>query len=446
MRRGAVGDILPLGIVAVGSFLLGLGMLDCLAQEPDYRTGSLPDDRPRPVYSAEPSDSWNRIFNALFTRTVRFRLSEEFAGAAPLERIQVMGFPDLSVSRDTSERIEGGDRPIEPLDPFPVHSGSNGSPQRVLTEPGFSRLKQALVDALREEADRLPLSRALMQSDVWAAHDLLVATRPPDEVRRRRKEELLGLLARLVEKLSLTRREIEALPDNYADAQLPFDLFAADGGWIEVEFLPDRLHEFSADYRRATRVFLKPSSPPGDRDGWLNSLRGGGAQEVAKLDAVALATQLLLVDTDGHVAPTRLTYEVQVRRFHKGRDGRFSRTELAVAELSRKALLLDRRAGGLLRVGERDPAYLPSAGNDYFFASAQMGRLGQGEAILAPLRKRCQSCHGEDVRTVLTFSAQDPAPPLVRRLNTADNEHGRNVSRRKMQRADFDELKRRWDR
>jgi hypothetical protein len=96
--------------------------------ELDHRTAPLADDRPRPIYAADPSDSWNRIFNALFTRTVRVRLSEEFAGPAPLEPVRVMGFPALPVSKAASERVESGDRAIEPLDPFPVHIGSNGSP------------------------------------------------------------------------------------------------------------------------------------------------------------------------------------------------------------------------------------------------------------------------------------------------------------------------------
>src|SRR5208337_3568803 len=71
-------------------------------------------------------------------------------------------------------------------------------------------------------------------------------------------------------------------------------------------------------------------------------------------------------------------------------------TKLEVTELSRKALLLDRQTGGLRRVDEREASYLPSAGNDYFFASAQVSRTGRDEAVLVPLRKRCQSCHGED--------------------------------------------------
>jgi hypothetical protein len=408
----------------------------------DYRAGSLLNGEPQPVYAADASDSWNRIFNALFTRTTRFRLSEAFASNIPMERLRVNGFGDLSVSTDLFERIELGDRAIEPLDGFPVHMGSNGSPQRVLSDPQFSQLRQALTEALREPTSRPPLSRALMQSDLWAAHDLLAATKPRDEVQNGRREELLGLLAQSVKTLALTRAEIEALPDNLAEAHLPFDLFNPVGDWIEIEYLPNRAHDFSTDFRRATRVFLKPSSRPADRQGWLNGLREKHGKRSDTVASAALVVQLLLVDTKGDVVPSRLTYEVQVRTF----GGSPSETKLTVLELSRKAILLDRRDGGLIVLGDREPAYLPSAGNDYFFASPKKGRSGREERILAPLRMRCESCHGKGVQVVLTFSVQDPKPPLpVRILDPADNERARDLARRKTSRPDYVELKRRWD-
>ena len=154
--------------------------------------------------------------------------------------------------------------------------------------------------------------------------------------------------------------------------------------------------------------------------------------------------QLLLVDTNGVVVPTRLTYEVQVRTFLKGDTGKWSGTKLAVAELSRKALL-EGKAGRPGPVESSAPAYLPVAGNDYFFASAQ-GKLPAREAVLVPMRKRCESCHAEGVQIVFTFSVHAPALLPVRRLDSVDDEHARFVSQRKMQRPDFKELMRRWDR
>ena len=451
MRRR---ETIRLGMI--GAILMGLTAMYAAGQPaPNDRTGSLPPEEVQPVYSPDPTDSWNLAFHTLFARTVRVRLSKEFAGAAPLERVRVNGFPDLAISMSNFERIESGDRAIEPLDPFPVHIGSRSARQRVLFEPSFTRLKRALSDALRGGPRRSPLARALMQSDLWAAHDVLLATRTSDEAQRACKEELLDLLAGSVKELALSTREVQELPENYSSTRLPFDLFAEKGGWIEIEYLPDRAHDRAADYRRATRIFLKPASPPADRSQWLNSLREEGADRdgksvagdgvrLEKLDAVALAVQLLLVDQNGVVVPTRLTYEVQVRTFLKGDTGKWSGTKLAVAELSRQALL-EGLAGGLRPIEEEAPAYLPSAGNDYFFASAQIG-LPAREAVLAPLRRRCESCHAEGVRTIFTFSVHAPARLPIRELNSTDNEHARFVCQRKMQRTEFKELRRRWDR
>ncbi len=308
--------------------------------------GSLPPEEVQPVYSPDPSDSWNRVFHALFARTVRARLSKELAGAAPLERVQVSGFPDLAVSTSAFERSESGDRAIEPLDPFRVHIGSRSARQRVLFEPSFTLLKRALNDALGDSQHRSPLARALMQSDLWAAHDVVFATQTSYEAQRGCKEDLLDLFARAVRKLALSTREVQELPDSYARARLPFDLFAEKGAWIEIEYHPHRFHDQFADFRRSTRIFVKPSSPPANRDEWLDSLREVGTDQIDKLDAVALAVQLLLVDQNGVVVPTRLTYEVQVRTFPKGDNGKWAGTRLAVAELSRRELL-EGHAGGL---------------------------------------------------------------------------------------------------
>src|SRR4029077_18272887 len=128
----------------------------------------------------------------------------------------------------------------------------------------FTKLKRALDDAHRDGTRRSPLARALLQSDLWAAHDVLFATHTSDDVQRERNEELLDLLARLIKKLALSTREIQELPDNYSDSHPAFDLFAKQGGWIEDQYLPDRAHDHAADYRRFERIFLKPASPPAD--------------------------------------------------------------------------------------------------------------------------------------------------------------------------------------
>src|SRR5215472_16399665 len=108
-----------------------------LPSKPTYQVGSLPKDEPQAVYSADRDDSWNRIFYCLFTRTVQLRLSDDFLEGAPYSQPTQTRFPQRSISDGTFERIEGGDRAIEPL--YPSFLTSSG-PFQVLDEPRYSQL------------------------------------------------------------------------------------------------------------------------------------------------------------------------------------------------------------------------------------------------------------------------------------------------------------------
>src|SRR5579859_399339 len=76
---------------------------------PNHRSGSLEKDEPQAVYAADTKDAWNRVFYCLFTRTIKTRLSGDFEDGKPFDPSQVMGFPQLLVSRRSFQRIEGGD-------------------------------------------------------------------------------------------------------------------------------------------------------------------------------------------------------------------------------------------------------------------------------------------------------------------------------------------------
>lgn len=428
-------------LVAAALIITSLIVLAGRGPQSDFAPATATGVRPA-VYAPDPDDAWNRIFYSLFTRAVKAHLSSEFAEGAPLARTQYGQFPhELSISTRLFERVETGDRAVEPL--YPSFFSSAGVSQ-VLSEPLYSQLRQALTDALEEKTARPPLDRALMQSDVWAAYDLLYRHSSFEGAESRqlleRRGRLLPLLARFVKKLALTRSEIEALPDNYAAASgsrnLP-ELFDPTSGWLEVEWLPGRKHDDSADYRRAARVFVKPTSTPPDKQDFVNSLRHAPDVD-SKLDAAALVIQNLLIDRDGEVVPSRLTYDVQVRRHIKDVRGALIKTEVEEYELSRRLLLSETASGGLVGSDEKAPAYLPAAGNDYGFASTQLDRRGDAAPILATLRSRCVSCHGQDVGAVFTFGAILPPPlPPVALLNPSGNDHAFLVARRKMGREDF---------
>ena len=131
--------------------------IPCLPQSPsDYRAGSLVKQEPQSIYAADPHDSWNRIFYLLFTRTTEFRLTDDFKEAGPFAPSAAMRNPALPVSSRTFERIEGGDRSIDPL--YPNFLSSKGA-EAVLADPQFTEFKQALKDAGAEPTPRSPTSR-----------------------------------------------------------------------------------------------------------------------------------------------------------------------------------------------------------------------------------------------------------------------------------------------
>jgi len=408
---------------------------------PDFRAGSLTKDKPQVVYAADLDDSWNRIFYRLFTRTIQTRLSDDFPKGKPFDRAKVR---ELPISNRLFQRIEGGDRAIDPF--YPSHFVRYGkAPFERWVEPHYIQLKQALEDALHERIDRSPLARALMQSDVWAAYDRLSTYEVQRREDQKRRNEILALLGCLAKKLALTPQEIKALPDNYTAAagihHLP-DVFA-ESTWLEVVWFPERIHEEFSDYRRVARVFVKPVVQPADKLAFLNGLRQ--ANNIAeKLDRVALVIQSLLIDRSGKVMTTPLTYEVQLRRFLKGRDGKVVGVKVQQYELSRRLLLRNPKSGGFEAIEPMAPIYLASAGNDLDFASDSHTEVEQ--PVLVHLKTRCANCHGKNTEAVFTFDlfrGSAPSRPVTL-LKSSDNEHARYVVERKGERRDFKALREQW--
>jgi len=424
--------------------------------EPSYRTGSLAKDEPQAIYSSDANDAWNRLFYLLFTRRVKVRVSEDFPDAGPFQSIYQLSSTNFSISERRLERIESGDRAIEPFYPLDGPGVRWQGVINAVTEPRFALLERSLRDALDETEQRPPLQRALLQSDIWAAYDILhklyVSARASED--KARCAKIMVLSAKLVKKLALKPTEVDALPENLAAAarvrQLP-NLFAPDSPWLEVKWNPQRTHDFFTDFRRATRVFLKPATPPADKGDFVNRLRPGSIREnwnkKSKLDAVALVTQLLVIDTNGAIVPTRLTYEIQLRTFVEGKE-----IQLEVGELSRKLLLSDPQSAGLTMFHNKDAAYLPFGGNDYSFASRvplwrqlgySRGRRLPEETVLVSLERRCAACHGNNSLHVRTFGTQEENPP-VKILKPAEHEHALYVIDRKKAREDFAALQRDW--
>ena len=412
-------------------FWLGL-ILMCGILQSGPASGPAPtfvSDNPQSIYAAAPNDSWNRIFRALFTRTVKARISDAFPEGAPFSPFHVrMGSFSIRLSKEKVSRTELGDRAIEPL--YPTFFTAAG-PSQVLAEPLFSELTAALREAIDETQTRSPIERALMQADVWAAYDVLYSMRGGE-----RSTKLLGLLRQFLRKLALSSDEIKSLKRNYvAAAGLP-NLFSTESGWLEIELLPDRHHDFAASYRRAARVFVKPRTPPADAAQFVESLKHN--QHHDQVEAVALVVQNLLIDTSGRVVPSPLFSDVQFRFFQNDPKTGATSAEPQQFELSRRKLLTEPASGGFV---EFAATYLSAAGNDYDFATP----IEDAEApVRVPLRSRCTQCHNSRLTTMMTYSIHDfPPVPTVRILKSSEQERAIHVARRKEERDDFKSLFRR---
>jgi hypothetical protein len=408
-------------------------------------------ESPEAIYSNSPDDSWNRIFYYLFSRLVTACLTADFPEGEPFREVGgLLEFLHLQVSTRTIEIKEVGDRAIDPLYPaFPSDDGS----RVVLEDPGYAGFRKSLQDALADSTVRSAVARAIMQNDLWSAHDIIYREKDykqrGEDVLAQRRLEILELLGRLIHKIGLTPDEIRSLPDNYSTAKaansLP-DVFKKDSGWVEVRWFPQRLHDFAVDYRRVARVFLKPARPQWDMQRFLNGFRRGDKDTVTNLDGVALVVQPLIIDTKGQLRAVNLSTDVPFRMFEKTTQGPFQKTQIGIYELSRKRWMLQTDSGGLEEKAESERGYLPAAGNDYGFASPDISKNKAKPPLAVKQGTRCRFCHGESSFTqLMTFSVKrspkEGLGPPVRQLNPLAHEAADFVISEKEKREDWKTLR-----
>ena len=276
------------------------------------------------IFDSDPDHLWNRLYAALWLR------------------------------EDTRGTRYGNDT----LDP-PLWLES----ENLLSQPSHSRALHALDAFLQTHAENLihdPLKRAIFQRDLWtvfywSVQQTSASGRPKYD---RQKRELQIRLAEVLRRLALSRSQIEALPDNYAQAVssggfakqydpryrerpfLPPDLFDGIGPWVFLDNYvnPEPVaasHIASFSGRSSFLIFLRL---PGGRKATVDYVRAlwnfpepwvhgeFGHDEVdsnPKLPAfpagteVALVREMNLFDDQGELVAAPITESVQIRVYRE---------------------------------------------------------------------------------------------------------------------------------
>lgn len=322
----------------------------------------------------------------------------------------------------------------------------------LLAEPSHRRALRVLDEFLQTHAENLiqdPVKRAILQRDLWAVFDWSVERsegyngKPGYDAEKR---ELQTRLAEVLRRLALTPEQIEALPDNYAQAVasgefarkydpaypdrafLPPDLFEPRSPWVKLEGGRDpepvaiqHLTQFSG--RSSFLVFLRvPGGPKATFDYlktvWdfpqplIPSPHYAPGQDFAPNPhlptfpagtQVALVRQMTLFDNQGKLVATPITESIQLRVYRSVTSSNASVSGSDVDQMIARSgqefyeirlsrpLLFASHSGGLRTVqpDEREFAIFGFPGPDEGPPPGHYGSLSG----YPPVLKECASCH-----------------------------------------------------
>src|SRR5262245_4135878 len=271
-----------------------------------------PRTEPYTIYDSDPTHLWNRLHHALY---VRITVNGEAYGHDELDPLLWSETKHLLVGPSHQQAIK-------------------------LLDEFLSRNGAALI------AD--PLKRAMLQRDLWAVFNWSAQTSFKYEQER---QALQSKLVSAIRSVAMSREQIQALPDNYADAVrtkvfaeqydpgrremafLPPDLFQPDGPWVCISarggqpIAPSHAFHFSG--RSVFLIFIRLSEGRASTLNYLKSLQeypvftpGGNSDQVLPNpnlpqfpvgSQVALVRKLALIDNQGNLIATRLTEHMQIR-------------------------------------------------------------------------------------------------------------------------------------
>ncbi len=334
----------------------------------------------------------------------------------------------------------------------------------LLTGPSHEQAVRLLDEFLDSHAERLiadPVKRAVFQHDCWAVFDWLAE---PYGIHPDGRKALMPRLARLLRRVTLTRDQIDRLLDTYRAAVqsqvfaerddpaqrrafLPRDLFGpalpaksgpgltkVEGPWVSIGGSQPIVPHHAAELSRSGFVVLW-NLPGGaaETTAYLAKLwdfpqpyvfdphsSGDGERRVQLNPAlpalpdgtqIALVRQMLVIDDEGRIVPSKLTESIQLRVF-RGKQSFFE------FQMTRPALFAA-NAGGLRAVGPDDVEFLTfsSKGGDPFEFEGPPRPVRPMRAL-----EMCPWCHFEHepgIRSVRSVNQ------LLRPNNTVDSRHER---------------------
>ncbi len=393
---------MPVALAALLAALLGA----CPQPNPPARSSEAPARTGAALFHPDPQHAWNRLYRAVYLR-------------------------------HTADGREYGQDEIDPL----LWPDSNHLLEGESREEALRALGDFLARAAESEI-RDPAKRAVLQHDLWAVFDWLVA-RPPEEQEAARP--LLTRLARVLRRLALSSKEIEALPDNYAVAAaarafpaahdpqqpgrpfLPPDLFADNGPWVALAAFHRSTTPLHVDFVGARSLFLVLLRLPGGRAATLayqkqlcdeavrHSAQSRQPPQFPPGTQVALVRRMMVHDTEGRLLPTRLTETVQLRVYRRVRAGQRrsfeeARSDQAFFELEMdRARLFAGQAGGLRPLAPDEHRWMNFGIQHRHVFYDPFRDLVQGSLRKeAPVLSTCAICHaGNGIDSVLSLSGRE---------------------------------------
>ena len=335
------------------------------------------------LYDPNPNHLWNRIHEEFHIRVARDRSEYGLDTVDPL------------LWRETQHLLRG-----------PSYASAARVLDEFLTSNGESQIR-----------DRV--KRAVFQHDLWAIFDWL-ALRSESENKAARSA-LMQRVARVIRRVALSQKNIEALPDTYAAAiasgafaaassqqqpYLPRELFSSTGPWVGVGGTEPLVPQHAAELGRSAFIVLW-NLPSGSaetreylqklwnfpqpfvvdetfqfaRDGEVRAKLNPALPRVPDGTQIALVRKMLLIADTGAIVPSNIVESIQVRAF-PGRT-------FSEVRFSRGALFTG-KAGGLRTVAadDRDFITFSAKGTDPF----EIQSFG-GPARLPRVLDSCINCH-----------------------------------------------------